>query len=413
MSEKKKEVTLGGDPEFVLWKPGVGFLGANDLFSDPGKASRVGLDGHQRTGEIRYKPSTEVDKLVDTIRTTLLELRDMIPETVQVRGGTIGAPDQILGGHIHVGHRLFQGSQAHRGIDRQTVVFLDYFLAVPLAVIEDKKEAMIRLHANYGEPLDFRTDIAWGFEYRTPYSWLWSPDLTKSVHSIAWLLTNSVVNEGLVKTPKITWSQMAAIQDALRVRDKKVLKSHALDALNWMQKFDGFEAVAKNIEFLQRLVEKESIFKCESDTLLLWGLRGENAPPKGKRGAPVNADASSDVGCAEIATGVGAHSVTIYIYGIKESRGVDFLLKPRYLGREEIVDSVKSMEMPLTWGGSAVGSGAPKMHDIIIGLSPRLRDHTSTAISLIKKLAGYSASEKQRKEDENMAEDTTLRGWNI
>lgn len=88
-------------------------------------------------------------------------------------------PGFPLGGHLH-----FSGVSLNGALLRA----LDNYLALPLALLEDKRATRRRPH--YGNLGDFRRQSYGGFEYRTLPSFLISPQLAKGVIGMAFLIAS-------------------------------------------------------------------------------------------------------------------------------------------------------------------------------------------------------------------------------
>ena len=173
---RRSTIKLGCDPEFELSHRG-GFLPARNLFSDRNLRAHLGLDGSSSTAELRTKPGTP-----QTIMTSLSrsigrakKICDNNRPSINAFGGAgINVP---LGGHLH-----FSGvSCKSQLIDR-----LDDFVTIPLNRVSEEER---RSKKGYGMLGETRLNN-WGWEYRSPPSWLSHPAIAEGVLVAADFLAN-------------------------------------------------------------------------------------------------------------------------------------------------------------------------------------------------------------------------------
>ncbi|PDO11623.1 MAG: hypothetical protein BLM47_00390 [Candidatus Reconcilbacillus cellulovorans] len=175
-------VMLGADPEFVLVNE-RGRLVPGSRFVE--KRGTVGCDAVRlKDGrfafplmELRPEPAVDPRGAVRSVRKALCaaarQIRD--PSCRWLAGG-MPVRKTPLGGHLHFGG-VWLNSHLLRALDN--------FLALPLMLLEDEPSA--RRRPRYGALGDFRLK-PYGFEYRTPASWLSSPRATKAAFALAKLL---------------------------------------------------------------------------------------------------------------------------------------------------------------------------------------------------------------------------------
>ena len=177
-----RKIRLGADPEFELHRHGKPFP-ANGVLR--GVGTPLGVDGSMHTGELRpcLNGGGRVDavfyrdsKAGDGVSSLLDQLASKLDETFEVFGGS--GCHRPLGGHIH-----------SSGIEEDDTLLnlLDQFIAIPLNEVSNTR---IRHSAGYAYLGETRLQ-PWGFEYRSPCSWLSTPDLTRGVLSIAWVLAQA------------------------------------------------------------------------------------------------------------------------------------------------------------------------------------------------------------------------------
>ena len=219
---------IGADPEFFLIDKHGRVKKAKHVpfFNKVGEKQRIGRDGGRIPVEIRPPPFT-ITKLPLFIH----EIEDILREIslfCNKKGYTIraGASDEYkddsyaIGGHFHLGsnklhHVGNQRSGRYMSYDEYTNnirrereqerqkyrhqellqkqntnkmvrVFDTYFIPLTLFLI-DLDEIYNRRYNGYGILGDYRRQ-KWGIEYRTPYSFIISPFLTRSLYAIVSLL---------------------------------------------------------------------------------------------------------------------------------------------------------------------------------------------------------------------------------
>ena len=180
--EPAEQLLLGADPEFILrdrltdrliypsgFLPQEGTLGYDER--SEGREGRL-----FPLAEIRPEPDTCPLRLVNKIRWTMAAGIKLIPfENIEWLAGSLHYARYQIGGHIHFG-----------GIKINTALLkaLDNYLGIPVMLIEDPEKAAER-RKHYGGLGSFRLEPHGGFEYRTPGSWLISPDIARAVLCLA------------------------------------------------------------------------------------------------------------------------------------------------------------------------------------------------------------------------------------
>lgn len=176
------QVLLGADPEFILRDKLTDRLIYPSGFLP--KEGTLGYDerSERREGrlfplaEIRPAPDTCPLRLVNKIRWTMDAGIKLIPyENIEWLAGSIHFARYQIGGHIHFG-----GIK----ITTQLLRALDNYLGIPTMLIEDPEKAAER-RKHYGGLGSFRLEPHGGFEYRTPGSWLISPEIARAVLCLA------------------------------------------------------------------------------------------------------------------------------------------------------------------------------------------------------------------------------------
>lgn len=175
---------MGTDLEFMLrgangsmvlaskFLPRRGRVGCDDL--------SIRHDGKRfPIAEVRPDPAATPEELVANIRSTLNEgMGLMHSRTVQWLAGSMPFARYSLGGHIHYSDLPFSA---------RLVKALDTYVGFPIMMIEAKRTAVQR-RPKYGFLGDIRFKAHGGFEYRTPGSWLVSPEVAMAVLALGYLV---------------------------------------------------------------------------------------------------------------------------------------------------------------------------------------------------------------------------------
>ena len=175
---------MGTDLEFMLrsargkmllasrYLPRRGRVGCDDL--------SINQDGERfPLAELRPDPAETPEELVANIRETMSEALEKIPSpNVQWLAGSMPFPRYSLGGHIHFSDLPFSA---------RVVRALDTYLGFPVLMIEASSTATKR-RPKYGFLGDIRFKSHGGFEYRTPASWLVSPEIAHAVLALAYVV---------------------------------------------------------------------------------------------------------------------------------------------------------------------------------------------------------------------------------
>src|SRR5664280_1314931 len=172
--------TIGCDPELVVRKQGQ-FCCADNFFKPN---SSMGLDGCSSIAEVRPGYSESPIDLSSKIFQILSYGHQKFPELEFISGHY--ANDFSLGGHCH-----FSISP-----EPKIISALDIVLRSLSNCIDDKDQRCKRERTGYGKRSAYRKKY-YGFEYRTPGSWLLSPSTTLVTLTLAKLAVLGVIEDNL------------------------------------------------------------------------------------------------------------------------------------------------------------------------------------------------------------------------
>jgi hypothetical protein len=167
------DFTIGADPEFLCVKGASEIIRAGDVVDDP-ESGLIGADGNGVTFEARPQPSEDPLEVVTNIHRIFSGLVQEKPEFNSYRwiAGS-HAYQYPLGGHIHFGLRGDKVSA------RDGTNLLSQYVGCLTLLMENKAQGQKR-RGSYGGMLEYR-EQDYGFEYRTPASWLTSPHVAAAV----------------------------------------------------------------------------------------------------------------------------------------------------------------------------------------------------------------------------------------
>ena len=169
---------IGADPEFGLWdSQSRVFVMANKFFSGDTRGS-IGNDGNPEIGELRPAPGTPSQVAA---RLGVL-IRHAIRLTEKHKVQLVAGPwsRNPLGGHLHF--NTLETPPPYPVM--HLIKCLDFYAALPFALLENPAHAKARLKAGYGRVGAYRPQ-PWGIEYRTLSSWLDSRVLTNAILRLA------------------------------------------------------------------------------------------------------------------------------------------------------------------------------------------------------------------------------------
>ncbi len=173
-------LTLGCDPELICRRNGS-FVPAHRFFKP---ASSFGLDGCESTAELRPGYSESPVDLTSKIYQILEYGHEKVPDLEFYSGHYVD--EYSIGGHTHFSVEP----------DTKMIEALDTVLGSLSNCIDDKIQRQKRERSGYGKRGAYRRK-SYGFEYRTPGSFLLSPSITLVHLTLAKLAVIGVKEDNL------------------------------------------------------------------------------------------------------------------------------------------------------------------------------------------------------------------------
>lgn len=299
-------LTIGSDPEFGLVNEDGCQIEATEYLPES-TSSEIGVDGHCHIGELRPKHAETPREHVDNIARLVWQISDYVPHDVCVRAGAMVGRDDSIGGHIHFGAR---------DVDMKLVGrTLDYYLALPVGLIERQEPAIRRRdRCGYGGLGDIR-EQPWGMEYRTLPSWLVSRGIALSVLSVGYAVVDAIMKKEYPKVP-----QDIPDPGDFYNRDKAALRPLLSDIRRGWRKLPLYPKFRLEFAFLNHLLIHEKEWLDEEDFRPKWDSAvGGVGPHRTVLGNP------KDLNCVDIAKRVarGAIAQKVFIYGLGSDRKMD------------------------------------------------------------------------------------------
>jgi hypothetical protein len=286
---------LGADPELVFIAPEMKYPVLVTDFYPRNTADELGADGHPYIAELRPQPKKTPDELVREIREIFKRHKDRISipgigaDEISWQAGSFVA-DKSIGGHIHFGGT---------GIihpSNELVDILDGVLGQITLMMEDEEGAKRRRAGDYGFLSDIRTK-PYGFEYRTPASWIVSPSIAAGVLALAKAVVLEEVEKGKFSISNLSGATLEAAtirNNDERRKFRNVDKNHFKEKLDilWDRVIRNYhywfteegKPYWKNISLLRHIIKKYPDWHNDRDILERWRIR--DFTPKAYRRPP-------------------------------------------------------------------------------------------------------------------------------
>lgn len=261
-----REVKMGADPEFMMsnarnnrmtpasqYFPKDGMVGCDNI--------RVPSRQQRPVAELRPKPDCSPLQLFSNIKQALQAASKLAPyRNIKWIAGSQPFGGYSIGGHIH-----FSNLELNNHIMRA----LDNYIGLPLFLIENQATAVKR-RKKYGFLADFRVKDYGGFEYRTPGSWLVSPEIT-----IAVLCLGKIVASNYLKLTRNYFISLEA-QKAFYEGDQEFLKPMFIDVWADIIKLSMYESFKDELQIIYDMIQLNIIWDEKTDIRKAWGIKNNN-----------------------------------------------------------------------------------------------------------------------------------------
>ena len=246
----EQELMIGLDPEFLLTRADGTKMDCSEIV--PASASNpVGTDGeaqgYRDVGEFRPKegsPKVLKDNMKGLLTQLGVMIRDNGTNTEKVYAGGGKPLSKAIGGHIHF----------NIPSSKELVRLLDDFIGKPLLAMKGSERSS---GSNYGK-LSAIESKPYGFEYRTPPSFIGKPDLFAGVVAVAYCIAKTWAN---ISTGDLEFSYMTSSDTGAYVANYKDLV-HYEDYKTEIDTLVAYIVDGKSIE--------------EFDVLAAWEITSED-----------------------------------------------------------------------------------------------------------------------------------------
>jgi hypothetical protein len=242
------------------------------------------VDGSGRPFEVRPDPSNDPMEVVENIANIFREAVSDEPRLASYNW-IAGADPRgwPTGGHIHFG--IMQPNGRFMVEPPKACARLDNHLGAILALIEGPEGSLRRSH-NYGLPGDYRIQ-QWGFEYRTPASWLTSPYVAAACLCLAKAIVWESVNndkfawrDHLLK-PSETYDPYTPggpTSNAIRTSNLAPIRDHFPSIWEDITKLTLYQDLKIQIDMLHFLVANKLQWHPRKGMQQAWGINNALLP---------------------------------------------------------------------------------------------------------------------------------------
>lgn len=257
-----KEVKMGADPEFMLSNAKNGqMIPASQFFPREGI---VGCDSirmpnrQQRpVAELRPSPAYSPLQLLSNLDQAMQTANKLVPyRHVKWLAGSRPFNGYSVGGHIH-----FSNVDLNNHILRA----LDTYIGLPLFLIENQATAVKRRN-KYGFLADYRPKEYGGFEYRTPGSWLVSPQIAAATLCLA-----KIVASNYLKLTRNCFLSAEA-QRAFYNGNQDYLKILFNDLWADIQKLDMYYDYEDKLRIIYDMIKENRKWEEKEDIRKTWAI---------------------------------------------------------------------------------------------------------------------------------------------
>jgi len=260
--KQKPEVKLGADPEFMISNNRSDkMIPASDFFPREGTVGcdniRIPRRQQRPIAELRPKPDVSPLILNANLKTALEQANKLIPyKNIKWLAGSQPFAGYSIGGHIHFSNLALNG---------HILRALDNYLGLPVFLIENQQTAVKR-RVRYGHLNDYRIKDYGGFEYRTPGSWLVSPEISLAVLCLA-----KLVSSNYLQLRQNFFSSVNAHRAFYR-GDTQYFRVQFDDLWHDIKKLDDYNSYSQELDVIQRMIRQNQTWDENIDLRKSWHL---------------------------------------------------------------------------------------------------------------------------------------------
>ncbi len=280
-----QEVKMGADPEFMMANARNGkMIPASQFFPREGTVGcdniRIPSRQQRPVAELRPKPDYSPLQLISNLKQALYSANTLSPyRNIKWLAGSQPFGGYSIGGHIH-----FSNVDLNNHILRA----LDNYLGLPLFLIENQITAVKR-RKKYGFLADFRIKDYGGFEYRTPGSWLVSPEITTATFCLGKIVASNYLQ--LTRNCFISVEAQRAFYEG----DQDYLRPLFLDIWADIQNLSMYNCFSQELQIIFDMIQNYINWDERVDIRRTWGITNLSRRDYKYAKVPGNVPASSSI----------------------------------------------------------------------------------------------------------------------
>jgi hypothetical protein len=258
----KPEVKLGADPEFVITNNRTEkMIPASEFFPKDGVVGcdniRIPRRQQRPIGELRPQPDYSPLILHNNIKAALEQANKLVPyKNIKLLAGSQPFPGYSIGGHIHF---------SNLPLNSHVLRTLDNYLGLPIFLLENQRTSVKRRN-KYGHLNDFRIKDYGGFEYRTPGSWLVSPEISLAVLCLAKLVSSNYLHL------RRNFFLSVNAHRAFYRGDTQYFRVQFDELWQDLKRLDDYQTYSKELEIIPQMIWQNQTWDEEKDLRKTWHL---------------------------------------------------------------------------------------------------------------------------------------------
>jgi len=263
---KIQEIKMGADPEFMLSNArNSKMVAASQFFPREGMVGcdniRVPSRQQRPVGELRPKADFSPLQLFANIQQALRYACKLVPyRNIKFVAGSQPHKGYSIGGHIHF---------SNLNLNNHILRALDTYVGLPVFLIENQDTA-VRRRKKYGFLADYRVKDYGGFEYRTPGSWLVSPEIARAVLCLAKIVASSYLS-----LPRNCFATIEA-QKAFYEGDQEYLRQFFEPLWADINALSVYDAMADEIQIIADMIVNNIVWDERADIRKTWNINGSS-----------------------------------------------------------------------------------------------------------------------------------------